>query len=105
MEANLFFDLLYLWRLHRYGQLHEVTCKIYYTPVSVESRLLEWRRRATSHAADAPSAVYAELRDIHSEQEDSDTSSGAEDTQDKSGDDDGEQNQLNFLLGLDNESG
>lgn len=32
-------------RLHRYGQTREVECKVYYAPVSVESRLLEWRRR------------------------------------------------------------
>ena len=51
-------------RLHRYGQLHRVECKVYYTPVSVESRLLEWRkqRRATETEK---SIVYAPLRSEH----------------------------------------
>ena len=33
-------------RCHRYGQQHAVEVKCYYTPVSVESRLLSWRKRA-----------------------------------------------------------
>ena len=33
-------------RLHRYGQKADVRVKIYYAPVSVESRLLVWRRRS-----------------------------------------------------------
>ena len=33
-------------RLHRYGQEADVHVKIYYAPVSVESRLLVWRRRS-----------------------------------------------------------
>ena len=33
-------------RLHRYGQKNDVHVKIYYAPVSVESRLLVWRRRS-----------------------------------------------------------
>ncbi len=33
-------------RLHRYGQKKDVHVKIYYAPVSVESRLLVWRRRS-----------------------------------------------------------
>ena len=98
-------------RLHRYGQRHAVTCKIYYTPVSVESRLLEWRRRATNHAADLPSSVYSELRDIPpEEEEDSDSSSeeagdssASYDDDDDDSESDDEQNQINFLLGLDRE--
>jgi len=37
-------------RLHRYGQTKPVHCRCYYTPVSVEHRLLEWRRHAESYA-------------------------------------------------------
>lgn len=37
-------------RLHRYGQQKEVTCKVYFSPVSVESRLLEWRHNKNSYA-------------------------------------------------------
>ena len=34
-------------RCHRYGQRNDVHVKIYYAPVSVESRLLEWRKKAS----------------------------------------------------------
>jgi len=33
-------------RLHRYGQSKDVFVKVYYAPVSVESRLLRWRKTA-----------------------------------------------------------
>jgi SNF2 family DNA or RNA helicase len=71
-------------RLHRYGQEKEVVCKIYYTPVSVESRLLEWRKRATGQAATEETIVYAPLR-TEATEEDAETA---------------EQNQTRFLLGL-----
>ena len=32
-------------RCHRYGQKNNVHVKVYYVPVTVESRLLEWRSR------------------------------------------------------------
>ena len=38
-------------RCHRYGQEHPVHVKVYYAPVSVESRLLEWRKRASERPA------------------------------------------------------
>jgi SNF2 family DNA or RNA helicase len=38
-------------RIHRMGQKKECHCKIYYAPVSVESRLLEWRKLAASDGA------------------------------------------------------
>jgi hypothetical protein len=71
-------------RLHRYGQEKEVVCKIYYTPVSVETRLLEWRKRATSQVATEETIVYAPLRSETTEE-------GAETA---------EHNQTRFLLGL-----
>jgi hypothetical protein len=83
-------------RLHRYGQRDEVVCKVYYTPVSVESRLLEWRRRADTHAspAEETKTVYAPLRnDVACEEEEEDENENLHD------------NQTRFLLGLDNEAG
>jgi hypothetical protein len=76
-------------RLHRYGQHRSVVCKVYYTPVSVESRLLEWRRRITNHAPADETRVYAPLRDVSCEEED-----GSEAAV--------EQTQTRFLLRLDN---
>jgi hypothetical protein len=35
-------------------------CKIYFTPVSVESRLLEWRKRATGQATEDDLRATAE---------------------------------------------
>ena len=45
-------------RLHRYGQQNEVVCKVYFSPVTVESRLLEWRKREDS----MENISYAPLR-------------------------------------------
>ena len=49
-------------RLHRYGQTKEVQCKVYYTPVSVESRLLEWRKRDKSAEVGDQKVVFAQLK-------------------------------------------
>ena len=71
-------------RLHRYGQTREVFCKVYYTPVSVESRLLDWRRRAEqSSETMAEKISYAPLR----------CKSDEDATE--------EHNQTHFLLGMD----
>lgn len=40
-------------RCHRYSQTKNVDVKVYFTPVSVESRLLCWRNRAAARMADA----------------------------------------------------
>jgi hypothetical protein len=69
-----------------------VHCKCYYTPVSVESRLLEWRKRAVNagvealplQEGEAPQIIYAPLLDLEDEAE-IETS---------------EVSQMNFLLGL-----
>jgi hypothetical protein len=79
-------------RCHRYGQTNAVHCKCYYTPVSVESRLLEWRKRAVNagvealplQEGEAPQIIYAPLLDLEDEAE-IETS---------------EVSQMNFLLGL-----
>jgi hypothetical protein len=56
-------------RLHRYGQTREVYCKIYFAPVSVESRLMEWRKRQVgslragqSELRGTETVLYAPLR-------------------------------------------
>jgi hypothetical protein len=36
-------------RLHRYGQKNEVSCTVYYSPVSIESRLLDWRKQSNNY--------------------------------------------------------
>lgn len=55
-------------RLHRYGQTKSVSCCIYYTPVSVESRLLEWRKRIrNSNSSEGETTIYAPLRNEESE--------------------------------------
>lgn len=75
-------------RLHRYGQKNEVLCKVYYSPVSVESRLLEWRKRATGGVpmTEEEKILYAPLR---SENIDESNSSSFTD-----------EDQTRFLLGL-----
>ena len=40
-------------RCHRYGQTRDVHVKVYYSPVTVEQRLLRWRRRAVEKLAAA----------------------------------------------------
>ena len=82
-------------RCHRYGQTKPVHCKCYFAPVSVESRLLEWRRRAKGTSTlQEPSVVYAENLDCDSDEEgacmlEGDGTEGDEET-----------TQTNFLLGV-----
>lgn len=40
-------------RCHRYGQEKDVKVKCYYSPVTVESRLLEWRRQCQAQSGNA----------------------------------------------------
>jgi hypothetical protein len=49
-------------RLHRYGQTKDVHCKVYFTPVSVEYRLLEWRKRVSVPAPTDGHILYAPMR-------------------------------------------
>jgi len=101
-------------RLHRFGQKKAVTCKVYYTPVSVESRLLEWRRRAKSHSQKEEKTVYAPLRHFNEEHKnEGDENDDASEqmieedenpSKDEEGSDDSqavaEENQTLFLLGM-----
>jgi len=64
-------------RCHRYGQKNNVHVKVYYVPVSVESRLLEWRKRAANKITATPTNsganyVFTELFEEDSDDEDSD---------------------------------
>ena len=65
-------------RCHRYGQTNNVHVKVYYVPVTVERRLLEWRKRAANKMADTLTSsganyVFTELFDEEeSDDEDSD---------------------------------
>lgn len=75
-------------RCHRYGQKCPVQVKVLYTPVSVESRLLAWRKLATATATDTK-IVYAKAVD-ESDDDDDDDNDAPED----------ETDQTKFLLGL-----
>lgn len=66
-------------------------CKVYYSPVSVESRLLEWRHRFESQEEDLIDkdenrTIFAPLRDVSRNEEDHTEGMGQKQTQ--------------FLLGL-----
>lgn len=57
-------------RCHRFGQTNPVCIKVLYSPVSIDSRLLEWRRNSSSSSAaavvmtsDTTKIVYAKLDD------------------------------------------
>lgn len=95
-------------RCHRYGQKKEVMAKCYFCPVSVESRLLEWRKRAANDASigvdtfarEETRVVYSELRDCDEAQELSEKP-----TDKMRQEDEEEMDRTSFLLGLtDNEA-
>ena len=85
-------------------------CSAVQRPVSVESRLLEWRRRAKSHAPKEEQTVYAPLRHSSSKsKEDDDTSDEPIDADNSLEEDEGaaisnneaavaEENETRFLL-------
>jgi SNF2 family DNA or RNA helicase len=84
-------------RCHRFGQEDEVNVKVYFTPVSVESRLLEWRKLTSSTTPSDTKVVFTDMwemmdsceEDILSEEEERDGDSDVEDS-----------DQTLFLLGL-----
>jgi len=76
-------------RLHRYGQTKKVECKVYFAPVTVESRLLEWRKKEKSTNTPDEKLVFAQLK--------SDDESIASEEEDAT--------QTRFLLGLDKREG
>ena len=57
-------------RCHRYGQKKDVHVKVYYSPVTVESRLLRWRRRSTENMAEANKTyVFSQLYEDEGDEE------------------------------------
>lgn len=75
-------------RLHRYGQTKNVQCIVYYAPVSIESRLLEWRKKEKSSESPDEEVIFSKMK---FEDEESDF-------------DDEDVTQSRFLLGLDQPS-
>jgi hypothetical protein len=108
-------------RCHRYSQNHKVTVKVYYTPVSVESRLLQWRKgtklkKRSNDNEDEAEAEFCRFDKgtkiiVHNIDEDSDVEGESTATGSEASDSDGEKDggkpnecldiaQANFLLGL-----
>lgn len=92
-------------RCHRYGQIHAVHAKVYFTPVSVEARLLEWRKQEKSamRGSSDTKVVYSDIMEV----DDSDDENVEMETEDDDDDDDvviqedeEDTNQTRFLLGL-----
>lgn len=59
-------------RLHRYGQTKDVHVKIYYAPVTVESRLLKWRKRSVDKLAEVCSGMEYQFLEDEGEESDDD---------------------------------
>lgn len=85
-------------RCHRYGQEHAVHVKCYYAPTSVESRLLEWRKRASKCASgnvnDTTKIVYSPGFVDDEEEEEEEERMVPKD------DEEVDDNRTRFLLGL-----
>lgn len=81
-------------RCHRYGQENPVHVKCYFAPVSVESRLLEWRKRASERPAGNTTDTKIVYSPILAEDAEADTQLTL------ANENEAEQNRTNFLLGL-----
>lgn len=63
----------------RYGQEREVFCKVYYTPVSIEERLLLWRHRFESQdiqVSTEETTIFAPIRGFQCEDQEEDQPEG-----------------------------
>ena len=102
-------------RCHRLTQTKPVAVKVYYTPVSVESRLLDWRKggKAPVDASDSNKMEYEQdnettiiVHDVDQEEScEDDASAGSdgsyiEDGEDNEDESDHEIDQAKYLLGL-----
>lgn len=90
-------------RLHRYGQKNEVSCTVYYSPVSIESRLLEWRKQSNNYLPDDEQVQFASLDGPDAdEKDDHEHDSDDSEFEDDENDDNmmEEENQTKFLLNL-----
>lgn len=83
-------------RCHRYGQVHAVHAKVYFSPVTVESRLLEWRKQVAAASRADTKVVYNDIMDVDCCESDIDGSADDDDVDSEQGDAD----QTLFLLGL-----
>lgn len=84
-------------RCHRYGQVHPVHVKCYFTPVSVESRLLKWRKLdgATQNSSlENTKILYTDIMDTYAENDDENNEECDRNDADENED------QTMFLLGL-----
>lgn len=87
-------------RLHRYGQAKPVFCKVYFSPTSVESRLLEWRHRRGEQSTveeQEETKIFAPLRDAICIDDDEARDISQDEDEDS---DNVETKQTQFLLGL-----
>jgi hypothetical protein len=93
-------------RLHRYGQTKNVEIKVYYSPVTVESRLLAWRELAkneTMNNSDVSETKASYTSICVDDEEAPNEADDGEDTPSNEAhesDDDEETDQDRFLLGL-----
>jgi len=74
-------------RCHRYGQRNDVTAKVYYVPVSVEARLLEWRKKSSKSTPQShgdTNIVFTNLEESEEWDSDADTNSDNEEIPDES---------------------
>jgi len=80
-------------RCHRYGQERAVEVKVLYAPVSVESRLLEWRKGGAAVGTEDTKLVFGTLDDSDDEEEE-DEDEDEDDVPEE------ETDQTKFLLGI-----
>ena len=83
-------------RCHRFGQVQAVHAKVYFSPVSVESRLLEWRKQVAAASRADTKVVYHDIIDV--DDSEGDISVSAEKDEQESEEQDADQTM--FLLGL-----
>jgi len=80
-------------RCHRFGQTKHVHVKCYYTPVSTESRMLDWRKKAASSDSQGilgnakTNVVYAQMSDVIYDDDDYEDDDGDDDDDDNDNDD------------------
>ncbi|KAG7355848.1 SNF2/helicase domain containing protein [Nitzschia inconspicua] len=87
-------------RLHRYGQKNQVSCTVYYSPVSIESRLLEWRKQSNGYVVDDQVQFTSLDGSDADEEKDLDDDWDESDNENQDSDMEEEQNLTKFLLNL-----
>lgn len=87
-------------RCHRFGQINPVHVKVYFSLVSVESRLLEWRKLAESAGPQDTQVVYTDFMDVDYGDNNDDEKESGNNVDEPSGEDSDDVNQTLFLLGL-----